>query len=43
MCPVSQECLDYALADEALVGYWGGTSGADRREMRASRGVATAI
>ena len=33
-CPVRQECLDYALADESIVGLWGGTSDAERRELR---------
>ncbi len=33
-CPVRQECLDFALADESIVGLWGGTSDAERRELR---------
>jgi WhiB family redox-sensing transcriptional regulator len=39
-CPVAGECLEYALSDEDLVGYWASTTGAERRQMRASRGVA---
>ena len=33
-CAVRQECLDFALADESIVGLWGGTSDAERRELR---------
>lgn len=33
-CPVRQECLDFALADESIVGLWGGTTDAERRELR---------
>jgi WhiB family transcriptional regulator, redox-sensing transcriptional regulator len=36
-CPVRQECLDVALADESLVGLWGGTTEAERREIRRAR------
>jgi Transcription factor WhiB len=39
-CPVRTECLRYALADPDLVGVWGGTTGAMRRDMRASQGAA---
>jgi WhiB family redox-sensing transcriptional regulator len=39
-CPVRAECLDTAVADSELVGMWGGTTAAERREMRAARGVA---
>jgi hypothetical protein len=34
---VRQECLDLAMADDELVSMWGGTTGAQRREMRANR------
>jgi WhiB family redox-sensing transcriptional regulator len=33
-CPVRQECLEFALADESVTGLWGGTDDAERREMR---------
>jgi WhiB family transcriptional regulator, redox-sensing transcriptional regulator len=33
-CPVRQECLDLALADDSLIGLWGGMSDAERREIR---------
>ena len=33
-CPVRQDCLDAALADDSLVGLWGGTTEVERREMR---------
>jgi WhiB family redox-sensing transcriptional regulator len=35
-CPVSRECLEFALNDEAAFrfGVWGGTSGGDRRKLR---------
>ena len=32
--------LELALSDDELVGMWGGTTGAERRQMRAGRGVA---
>jgi WhiB family redox-sensing transcriptional regulator len=35
-CPVTAECLDFALADPDAVGIWGGTTGQDRRAMRAA-------
>jgi len=34
-CSVSAECLDYAMADEDLDGFWAGTSGRERRRLRA--------
>jgi WhiB family redox-sensing transcriptional regulator len=40
VCVVRQDCLEMALADDELVGRWGGTTGSERRRMRASRGVA---
>ncbi len=39
-CPVREECLETALADSKLVGLWGGTTPAQRREMRRERAVA---
>jgi WhiB family transcriptional regulator, redox-sensing transcriptional regulator len=39
-CTVRQQCLDFALADEDVVGMWGGTTAAERRAMRAERGAA---
>ena len=36
-CPVTAECLDYALADMDLTGVWGGTTAQQRRAMRAGR------
>jgi WhiB family redox-sensing transcriptional regulator len=35
-CPVTEECLDFALADPDSTGIWGGTTGRQRRAMRAS-------
>ena len=35
-CPVRQECLDFAMADDDLVGIWGGTTAPERRQMKAS-------
>ena len=34
-CPVSSECLDYALRSR-VSGIWGGTSDRDRRRLRRS-------
>jgi WhiB family redox-sensing transcriptional regulator len=36
-CPVRGECLDFALADESITGLWGGTTDAERREIRRRR------
>jgi WhiB family redox-sensing transcriptional regulator len=33
-CAVRQECLAVALADPDLVGLWGNTTDAERRELR---------
>jgi WhiB family redox-sensing transcriptional regulator len=33
-CPVRLQCLEFALADLTIVGLWGGTDDAQRREMR---------
>jgi WhiB family redox-sensing transcriptional regulator len=38
-CPVSAECLDYALADPHLVGVWGGTSDLQRKQHHQLRKV----
>jgi len=39
-CAVRMECIEVAMADDDLVGMWGGTTEGERRQMRASRGVA---
>lgn len=33
-CEVRQECLDYTLDHPEMVGLWGGTTDAERREVR---------
>jgi WhiB family transcriptional regulator, redox-sensing transcriptional regulator len=33
-CPVRRDCLEYALADCSLTGLWGGTTDAERRNIR---------
>ena len=33
-CPVREDCFEAALADDSLVGLWGGTTEAERREIR---------
>jgi WhiB family redox-sensing transcriptional regulator len=33
-CPVRQECLDFALADNELTGVWGGTTTQERKKLR---------
>jgi WhiB family redox-sensing transcriptional regulator len=33
-CLVQRECRDYALADDTLVGVWGGTSTSERARLR---------
>ena len=35
-CPVTQECLNYAL-ENRLKGYWGGTGERERERMRANK------
>ena len=32
-CPVTEECLSYALAEEDTVGIWAGTSAVQRRRL----------
>ena len=39
-CSVRQECLNFAMDDEEVIGMWGGTTATERRQMRAGRGVA---
>jgi WhiB family redox-sensing transcriptional regulator len=39
-CTVSRECLDFALADEDIIGMWAGTTAPERKQMRAGRGAA---
>ena len=36
-CPVSAECLDYALTSNERFGVWAGTTRRQRREMRLLR------
>ena len=33
-CPIKLQCLEIAMADESLVGIWGGTTETDRKNMR---------
>lgn len=33
-CSVRHECFDYAMADDELVGMWGGTTERERRKLR---------
>lgn len=39
-CSVLAKCLDFALADEDIVGMFGGTTAKERRSMRAGKGAA---
>ncbi len=34
ICPVQEECLQYALATNQSEGVWGGMSSGDRRRLR---------
>ena len=34
ICPVQAECLEYAMSDDTLLGVFGGTTPAERRELR---------
>lgn len=36
-CPVSDACLEYAVANKERVGVWGGTTGDERRVLIRSR------
>lgn len=38
-CPVARECLDHAVSVRELYGVWGGTSEAERRDLRRRRGT----
>lgn len=38
-CPVTAECLDYALRNKEKFGVWGGTSERERRKMRREQGI----
>lgn len=39
-CPVKAECLEFALEGrQELVGFWAGTTGADRRTLRGLAGA----
>jgi WhiB family redox-sensing transcriptional regulator len=40
VCPVSADCLTYALPEARLMGVWGGTSERERRRIRKSRKAA---
>lgn len=33
-CPVREECLEYALANDERFGIWGGLSESERRRLR---------
>ena len=37
ICPVRQECLDYALPQADLAGIWAGTSAKQRQKLRTER------
>jgi len=41
-CPVTEECLTYAMADIDTTGIWGGTSARQRRAMRAETALLAA-
>ena len=34
MCPVAEECLEFALATNQEAGVWGGTTEEERRKLR---------
>jgi WhiB family redox-sensing transcriptional regulator len=34
LCPVTQECLEFALATNQEAGVWGGTTEEERRKLR---------
>jgi WhiB family redox-sensing transcriptional regulator len=36
-CSVRQECFDFAMNDDDIVGMWGGTTAPERRQMRVNR------
>jgi WhiB family redox-sensing transcriptional regulator len=37
ICPVREECLEYALETNVLCGVWGGLSERERRQVRRDR------
>ena len=37
ICPVSGECLEYAMGNNEQHGIWGGTTGRQRRRIKARR------
>jgi len=39
VCPVMNACAVYAINHEELLGVWGGTTDAERREIRRSKPV----
>ncbi len=39
-CPFINQCLEYALTDQSLVGIWGGTTDQQRRAIRQKRKIA---
>jgi hypothetical protein len=40
VCPVREECFEYAVSDASMVGVWGGTT---ERERRVDRKVRKAV
>lgn len=40
-CPVCAECLEHAMADEELAGWWGGTAERERGRLRRAAGWTT--
>lgn len=40
MCPVREECLEFALENDERLGIWGGTSERERRVIRKERDLA---
>jgi WhiB family redox-sensing transcriptional regulator len=38
-CPVSLQCLEYALKRTEVYGIWGGTTATERQRMRAPRRI----
>ncbi|MFI1167448.1 WhiB family transcriptional regulator [Streptomyces sp. NPDC020801] len=39
-CPVSEQCLEWALNTDQTIGVWGGTSETERRALKRRRAVA---